>query len=316
MGTFSLAAYTIRIEDTRSNTFLILDNFINSLDFYSIIDHYLSARHSNNPSVIANSNKILKVKHFDNQGDRMYVGIIETGEYGYEADLYDINRNQTTYTRQPTEAEMLPFYFLISIPSNKDEGILILQRFKQFGIKTIFENDLKNFIKSYVPADVRHINLTINALVPSRVLEYYLRGDVKKIRFIKFSLPSDIANFYDDPSHIEEEGYMELVVSANRGRYFPNMIKEKIRRLIRGESDLSHFIEIRDLNYDYDNVKVELDIQGTRRTIDLSNTSALKGYIDITSDVSVGPNGHPEFTSINQIALEIYNELITAIRYE
>ena len=70
-------------------------------------------------------------------------------------------------------------------------------------------------------------------------------------------------------------------------------------------------IELQD--FDYDNVKVEIELAGSRKTLDLSNIMKLRAYYDITSELVVGPDGHPVFSSIDGIAQDLMGSLLSTI---
>ena len=253
--------------------------------------------------------KILTIRDFTLQDqDRIFSGIVKTGEYGYETELLDSNSGQPTHRRSVSEAEMMPFYFLIFLPQNTDEGILILQRFKQYGIKTILEKDINDYISS----QYNSLELQINPLVPSQLINEYLRnGRILKLRFIRFSFPPDIADAYDTQDHLEEEGTTEYVISAKRRGSIPRRILEVILEVINGQRSSNEIIEIQDFRYD--KVKVEVELNGNRRTIDLSDTNKLRAYIDISQSVRLGNDGHPLFESINEKAQELLQDLRTQI---
>jgi hypothetical protein len=40
---------------------------------------------------------------------------------------------------------MLPFYFLLHLPTGLERGVLILQRFQNLGVRTILTQDLHSF---------------------------------------------------------------------------------------------------------------------------------------------------------------------------
>ena len=146
MARYSLATYTIRIKDKVRDIYVPINNIQNGTDFLNVMDNYLSNRNMNMAHQQA-QRKLLKIRNFTHQ-NRVFSGIVETGEYGYEAELLDVNSSRTTHRRSVSEAEMLPFYFLIFLTQNTDEGILILQRFKQYGIRTIFGRDINEYISS------------------------------------------------------------------------------------------------------------------------------------------------------------------------
>ncbi len=90
-----------------------------------------------------------------NKKDRIIEGIIKTGDYGYEAELYNITTGATR-TRTKDDAELLPFYFLFYFPANKqaDKGIALLQRIYPYGIKSLLNQSLDNYFKRNPPASL------------------------------------------------------------------------------------------------------------------------------------------------------------------
>jgi hypothetical protein len=87
-------------------------------------------------------------------GDNLVEAIIETGDYGYSAELRDIDSGNKTYQKQPDETEVLPFYFLFWIPEtaagefyeNGERGIAIFQQINRMGIKTGFHKRIQPII--------------------------------------------------------------------------------------------------------------------------------------------------------------------------
>ena len=222
MARYSLAGYIIRAKINGQYAQLGSVNIGSSIiDIFIIFQNYFNSRISS-PSHDPTGRKLLRATHFE-QRDRQLFGIIETGEYGYESELYNVGTGNISYKRRIEDAEMLPFYFMIYLPQHANEGILLLQRFKQFGIRTIFEKDVNRYIK-----DLSYpLKLEINPLVPRQLVEKYLKGRIVKLRFIRFGWPSDITDAYDRQGHYEEEGYTELVISAKKRGNIP--VLEKIR---------------------------------------------------------------------------------------
>lgn len=70
-------------------------------------------------------------------------------------------------------------------------------------------------------------------------------------------------------------------------------------------------LEIR--GFEYDTVKVEIEMDGNRRTIDLSNLMKLRAHYDITREVQIGTNGHPVFSSIDGVAKQLVDDLLNSM---
>lgn len=245
--------------------------------------------------------RVIRVAQFDHNG-RLIKGIFEAGEYGYTADLVDVKTGQVTYSRKTTDAELLPFYFRVWAPETGDRAILLLQRFRQFGVRSAFWFDFNDFFPYG-----EEIGLELNPLVHSQLIEEVFKdATIRRLRFIKFSLPSDVTDRLFEYQQVhEEDGHLEFVVAAKRRGRLP--IVQAIKDFLNGEGQLSSIIELPD--FDYDTIKVELDVDGRTRTIDLAEPAGIRSYYDVTSDVSVDASGHPDFESIDVAAEELLLDL-------
>lgn len=304
MPRFSLSCYSIRIRDNDSDEYLRLDRFGGSQHLLGVFVQYLAERRAHY-SVKGGNQRVLLIRRFENQ-DELVRGIVETGEFGYEADLRDVETTNLTYKRTTNDAEMMPFYFLAYLPFNLDEGVLILQRRAQYGIRTVFLQDFADYFRQHYPG----IAVEINPLLPDQLIREFLQdGRLTKLRFVRFSIPSDITDAYEGGGHVEQSGQMELVIKAGRNQSIP--LVDRIRDVIDGDRKVKELIELKD--FDYDTVKVELEVGGSRRTVDLSKTFKLRAYYDITSELEIDPSGHPRFASIDRIASDLLQNLRKAL---
>jgi len=303
MSAIFLSSYTVRLIDRGSGQMCPIGNFFQGADLLTTFNQYLASLRAN-LSHDSEAHKLLSVLRYST-GGRNISGIVETGDYGYESTLYDVQSQSIAHHRTVNEAEMLPFYFIVQLPQNEDEGILLLQRFGQFGIKSTFCDNFIDYFESYYP----QIALLIYPLVPlDLITEYLTNGRVTKVRFIKFSIPSDMADFIEH-GHDEEGGQVEYVIKARRNGRIP--IVDRLLNLVQRRGEVRSFYEIRD--FEYDNIKVEVDINGRRRIIDLSHLERLSTYYDITENIEIGANGHPVFESIHEVAAGLLNDLSTSI---
>lgn len=311
MSSFSLASYTIRVKEQATHSNVRINNLRHGGDVLVTFREYLNAlRHTSSHDT--GSQRLLRVSRLNANG-RILKGIIETGEYGFESDLYDVNADVVSHRRQNTEAEMLPFYFMISLPTDVNEGIIILQRFRQFGIRKILLEDFGRFF------NLRHprYRIEFNPLTYENLLNEYLDGgQLKAIRLVKFDIPRDIATAFELQDHLEEDAYVELVVRSRKNKNLA--VINKIRRAFQGnrrhleEGEWNRLLEIPDFNYNV--IKAELEINGKRKVIDLTNPYRLRSYYDITDDVEIANNGHPVFRSIDDLASELLEKLEESLR--
>ncbi len=304
MPKISLASYTIRVMNKIDGKSAQLDSFAHGLDLFDLLCQYLDKLKNDHSNDIF-SKKVMRVSSLNRNG-RILNGIIQTGDYGYESELIDTNDGALSYKKKTNEAEMISFYFLFYIPKGRDEGVVLLQRFKNYGIRKIF----MAYMKRDFP-DLKHHYLVINPAIPKQVLDQYLsKGRLTKIKFVQFGLPADIADVVLSDGHQEQEGYIEFSISARRNGSFPPPVLERLREVLSGKRKMKSIIELRKQDFEYDNVKVEIvDSRNNRRIVDLSKLDDFKSYYDITNDVYTGSDGHPSFESIEKISMEILEDM-------
>jgi len=314
----SLSSYTLRVKERSSDTYIKMNEINTNEDMKDVLKLFLDF-YKINVSDKFDVKKIFQIFQFGQESDitinstkyRIFNGIVKTGNYGYESEIYNKNIKAVSYKRQKEDAELLPFYFLIALPIDKDEGIVLLQGFKHFGIKTIFNETLNNFFSAEKP----EYKIELNNLIDENLLKLLLdRGFTSKIRYIKFKQPVNLEDAYDtdgDHEEIPNELHAELSIYSGSNMAFSKIMRSMKNQFPYQKSNegdsLSKLIEFTD--FEYDNVKIEIKINGKNRTIDLSNLDKLRPIIDITDEVLRENSEHPKFNSINQIAIDLFRDL-------
>lgn len=303
MAKISLTSYLIKVKDKNTGNYFkfneIKDDNGNEYSFYEIMNEYFSSR-KNSYSDNENDKKILNVykNNYKKEKDGNLVkyhllkGIIQTGSYGYSSEIYNTETGEIEFRKPPTSAEMLPFFYGLYLP-NEEKGICIFQRFKQFGIKYTFESNLKDFVnKNY-----SFLSIEINPLLPDDYLRnFFDKGNIKKLRFVKYEVASDITDRIGGRGADSKVGEVEYVIKAKRRKNLP--VNSKFSNLLNNKGDIKEMFEIS--NFKYDNIKVELKLNGVIKTINMENIENLNGSYDVTDDVEYGKNGHPTYISIGK----------------
>lgn len=302
MTKISLSSYTIRVKDRQKGKYLSLDDLLSKGDFYSFVEEYfkvietdLQRDEENKKLIRINNGNIRKIK-------RHIKGVLETGEYGFESDIIDSNTGKSRYKRKPNDAEMLPFYFLISLPKGKDKGIILLQRFGQFGVSKIIRDSMRQFLAK----KDKNLTLEFFPLVPTNLVEEYLKkGNVTKMIFTRFDIPSDLADYFDNRNSKDVKGHVEFRVVAARNSKLP--VTKSLNILRKQGKGANKLMEIN--KFDFNSVKVVVNHNNDRRTINLENFDRMRAYYDVTGEVKIGSNGHPTYESIDKSATNLLSEL-------
>jgi len=341
MARHTLASYIIRVVNEQGE-YKQVDNFGNGSDLFNVFKEYLNYR-ANRPSIDKDSKKIAYIsdlwieddqiiedreevsnqledrEEVSNQSEieetkekkdgRMLRGIIGSGEYGYGSVILDAANNcAKSYEKSITEADSFPYYFLIKIPKNTNEGVLMLERFKTLGIKTTFFNDFREYFRRTYP----NFDIKINYATTAGIIKHWMfNGRVTKVKFIQFTVPKNMEEIYDVQNHGEVLGYVETNMIATRNSDLSDIpVLNRLFRMVNPNfkiEDAKNMIEISDMSYD--NLKFESTMGKNRRTFDLSHLDKVLPYYDISSEVTIDNNGHPSFESIDTIAKEYLKDI-------
>jgi hypothetical protein len=299
MPAISLSTYTVRILDRIGKPVRDLNRWPDGSSFTALIEKYLGARRGH---VLDDPHKqtALRVLDFVTWG-KCVSGTAERGDYGFGSTLFDMEVQKVSHDRQPTEADLIPYYFLFETHPGADEGILILERFGRGGIKGPLGSDLDAYLRDQYP----EFRLDIRPLVTQQMIDQFLgNGRIVRIRLVRFGIPSDIADRYDI-GHEEEEGIAEFRITAKRGRHIP--LLDRIRAVLAGDLDLPRFLEVG--GFQYDDVKIEFELGGRRRTLDLLHPNHFWPSIDVTDEVELDDDRHPVFASVDDIARSLASDI-------
>lgn len=191
MSTYSLSIYQIKINKRyKKEETVILSDYDNGKSFLEQM-HTMFQEWGGNPNnILYKDDKTKKVGRMqkDLQGNRIYHkhetyvdGIIESGDYGTQEDIIDIDTGVSQYTKKLQDAALIPFYFMIYVSPNSTEGYLILERIGTLGIFNLLKTAIANFIGSQL--NDPH-TLSIEPYLVPKILEIRLDavGGAKKVR--------------------------------------------------------------------------------------------------------------------------------------
>lgn len=298
----SLAVYHLRLRRHHHPDPLVLDRFQDESDLLDVLRSLMeSMRRDDTVDEVAQV--ALRTVRIDADAtERTVCGIVESGAYGVEHDIRNVETGQTVYRKQKADADMLPFYFLFRVHNGANEAQVVLQRNGNLGIFTIFKSTLVRYFKESYPELV----LDLNPVIPEEIISERLRrGVVSRVRFVRFGHHPDLADFYATGDHTETTGTVELVVSAGRHRHFDFSSIQNFARSAHREA--RHLIEIRD--FEYDTIKVEIDYEGQRQVVDLDLGQMPRAYYQVDGRVRNGPDGFPTFDSIHDAAGAVLRQI-------
>lgn len=288
----------------------ILSELSGNRDLFEILSEFLT-HYTEDSEVNEIHEKVISIGQLEiDEENRTLTGTITSGEYGYASDLMNIETGEITHSRSISEAEILPFFFSFHIPEGVDRAILIFQKFKNYGVKTVFLECFKRYFVENVSSD---FYIRLNKLTTEQEMNELLSARVLKMRLIKFD-GTDIEHTINNCGDVEQSDInTELVIGSNRNKVVPrNLIESVLSGMPGGQRDHigSGVYEVEDFHYTYDTVKFEVEEpDGRKRTYDLGKLDEIAERRDITEEVEIAADGHPNYDSIKTLALEYNNEL-------
>ena len=293
---FFLSGYTIRvfkINKDKTKDIFKLDQLLNKHDFFNIFDDFLKTL-SNNGVIDNNQKSILQTRNINaDKNQRIITATVDSGIYGINSKLIDVNTRKTSYIRNQCDAETLPFYFMIFLPEKRDKGILLLESIGKYEMK----KHLAETLRDYMTKKYFDISFEICKLIPGKIIEKLLsKSRTTKIRLIKYNIPNDIFDALDEPHKEKDLTIKREVIYSSTNL----SIQDMIRKIMNKEKSVNELFELKEIKEnDYDKLKFELKIGSITKTIDLDNLTEINNSIDITDDLKINvETGYPNIDSL------------------
>lgn len=311
MARVSLAPYSLRLStgvgDTRTyylpNELPPAPGSTTNRHLRDVIDGFLTEAEGNYFQS-DESQKMLGITNWERTA-RTALGLFRSGEWGYGSLLIDAEGTLDDYSRVSSQAELLPFFFAHHYAPDRTQSILLLQKFKQFGILGAFQRAFKRYLEG-IGMDVR---VEIEPLVPGDYVAHLLdEGRLRTIQFIKHVIPGDVVEQFEEGT-TEVPGSLVVALRAGRASSLP--FRRRIREWIGRGFDEAEQVQI--LGEDFDEVKFTVKVGGTERTITLTELHAIRPAYDVSDEVELGDDGHPTWESIQESGVSLLTSLRTSL---
>ena len=312
MNTFSLSIYRIQIyKRLKKEETVILSDYDNGKSFLNQCDALFQSWKADPDNVLYKDIKAQKVSRIqkDAQGNEIYYkhancidGIIESGDYGTQEDIVNIDTGAYQYTKTLQDATLVPFYFMIYVLPHSSEGYLIVERIGNFGIFGLLKTAIANFIG---PQLTDNYTLSIEPYLVPQILKIRLNavGGAKKVR-----LKGVDKNQFKDLKTEQNFGECstEVVFAAPKNKPILDILP--IIRKLREAKERGESIRVN--NIECVDVAFELDINGKSRTVTVADMKSIGMNLDITQQVEFGPTHYPTYECLNREAHTILSYLM------
>ncbi|MBQ6925553.1 MAG: hypothetical protein IJQ73_13010 [Kiritimatiellae bacterium] len=213
---------------------------------------------------------------------RILSGYVETGKYGFESELVDVNDTTRTKRRERTDCEFIPFFFAADFENGRDGAILLTEQFGPYSPKAILLEQLREHVRGVLPDH----KVRTETIVSDDIVKAVLSKHVKAIRFHYDQVPPDVADNLDEnvSGHIEREGLMEVSFKSRNG-VFPEWGFEFLNNVRRTGLTINDATST--------DMKVDMEVDGRIKTVNVGNLESYNTSFIVDSQEDVQENGHP-----------------------
>lgn len=271
MATFKLVPYRfkIHVKGNKSKIISFDDVDKKGTDFYDFVHDKLS---NDTKEYIFKDNKKTISCDYANKSNRTVSGIVKYGEYGIEGSFTDVNTgNELQMKRKTNHSEKYPFFFYMYIPAKSNQGIIILQTFKTFGIKSAFSRMLSKYLESF------GYRLDMNHMISRNLLDKLENSRLVELDLIKYSTPSDVSEKITENPSKEFYDVRSIIAHRNKELKIVDWLKEKL-----SETDVSYY-EIE--NERYDEIKAVVETDKLKKTLTFGEKMKCRENVPLEGEI-------------------------------
>lgn len=308
-----LSTYLVKIKD-RQWHYQYLNRFNLSRDFLDVLSEYLDSLLNSNIQEQLDSEQssihlTLTKKPTIDRKNRCIYGYFSSGVSGEEYPIKKIDSKKTVFEVKKDEAPFKDLFFYFYIPKETENGYLILQKKRNYGVKTILDKTINQYLAQQENNDYR---VLINNLVQGAVFEKMItEGNLKKIEFIKKKLPSSIEELFSNPNKIisEKGGTIKTSISSSSGSGLGSIFKNFIYNYYKNKIEPTAKLEIEGVEDEFDEIEFELELDKKKKTFYVSNRNRIQPDLDVSKLLEYDSNGIPTTESLIREAKILIEEI-------
>ncbi|MGP6220958.1 hypothetical protein [Caldiplasma sukawensis] len=295
MGKVVINGYLLRIKEKNKSGYKPLRNFDgNSSDFAKILYDFINGNQGfNNIKDLGDQKTIYygDLGYYDQQQE-IIKGKSYVGAYGNDYEVVDRITKQVDYNIKPDDSYGFPLNFMIHIPSLNsntklsETGIVVFEKFKNHGAKSLFEVDLKQYF--YSSSQHNSYLIEIEPFIPKEIINTMEHGKISSTTIKGSSISSDMAeNISMEKNSKVELTFKNASITAKLRNSIVNILRNgghfKLGEVLEGP-----IIDPNEISFD-------TEYNGQKRRVILKEEGEMMTPgIDVTEDVKPFTNrGYP-----------------------
>jgi len=236
---------------------------------------------------------------------RCIEGELESGDYGVESVFID-SSGKKKGTLGLDDSPMMPFYFLCDIPQNVTQGYILFQRFKQFGVFSMFAKAFRSEFAKKHPDYTISFNPLTSYNEFNRILN---EAEIKRVSFVSRE-PRQFMNVFTarnlNDNFLTNDVFLEVSLVAKRDKKI-NLMNSVRNIVFNSNEKISKYFEVAGLQ----DTPIKIYFKANERTYTLDTTRIdhFSPDIDISSFVSLNSKGFPNVSDVKKASIKIISDI-------
>jgi hypothetical protein len=293
----------MRITERRKPDPLVLSAFDGKTDLLAVIHDALKEYQGNSVEIKGGTRRTYITNDL-NRKKRVLDGTVEVGNSGYTASIKDVATNKEMFKQLPTQAHMIPLYLRFWVPEKQRFAVAAFQHYGDTGCKS----SLNTIISGYFHKRFEDYTFALRQVLPSGYMDKVAAsGAIKELRFIQHGVGSDFANMYGGNGLPAGTANVELRVVARKNNQlaWTQWIQQALRsgrpKLRKGPIEADEF--------KCDDFKMKVNYKGKDRILKVRDFLRLNSRIDVSGEVEMTADGHPDRDSISGICEALMEQI-------
>lgn len=298
----SVTPYSFRIYNPhapgskREDKYVVL-NKIGNNDLLEILAEFIDINSKKLVDISKSKHTFLFTDIDIDKKNRTICGNMRSGHYGIGTDIVDTTTGIQEFKKAVRHAELVPYYFQLSIPSDGNEGVALFHSYRGNGTKTLFFDSFSEYFQGK-----HQFSFQMNPLSYEKAFKEWLSANTKEIRLTRFDTGNDLADRVKGLGHVEAELKLKPKRRSTLG---------KLQDFFQPDTEQSKLIEV--LTPTCKEIKTVVEMNGRKRTITVgSGANQSLCQIDVP-DVVTLLDGLPTFPSMQKWCIELSKEFLASI---
>ncbi|MFV3128290.1 hypothetical protein [Niveispirillum sp. KHB5.9] len=229
-------------------------------------------------------------------------GLIHYGSFGFTSTIIDSETRDEKFHRAVDDIEQIPLFYELLIPKTEGAGFFV---FQSFGGKSCISLIMAKFKRDFEEENEGFAIFYKKVMPTDGETNPFANLPVTKMTFVTKGVSGDIIEEYTGVS--PESVNVEINISSKR-----RQILGRLKDIMGASTKKEGALVFKDI--EFSKLYAEVKYKNRKRRVGVIGSDEEVGFIDITDEVTRGPDGHPEFSSIREESRDLLSGIMQTLR--